>query len=292
MATPNDTLRGARPARSEAPSPTPTSGLGRRGGSRRSVLPRQVRDAIADALRDGELAPGTRLPSEFELAERLEVSRSTIREAMKLLEQDGLVEIRRGTGSFVSAVAQLEPERPITRFESITNMMRTLGYPTTTSVLDVSVRRASADERLVFALHDGAEVVETRRLRAHDGRPCIYSVNVLDPATLADDVDRIDWSGSVVALLDRSGQEIVASTAHICAVDRPEPEDEVPGLSLPAGPWLFVRERCVTREGRCVLTARDYHHGAMFTFSVLRRRLDVAHPAGSDAAERPGSLLG
>ena len=120
------------------------AGLGNRAGSRRRLLPQQARDAIVAAVRAERLEVGAKLPSEFVLAERLGVSRSTIREAMKLLEQDGVVEVRRGTGSFVSVAVQLEPERPITQFESITNMMRALGRATTTVVLDVKLRRATA----------------------------------------------------------------------------------------------------------------------------------------------------
>ena len=48
----------------------------------------------------------------------------------------------------------------------------------------------------------------------------------------------------------------------------------------------------MTREGRCVLTARDYHHGALFTFSVLRRRQDGLLILGSGERGRPGTLLG
>ena len=57
---------------------------------------------IQDLITDGTLAPGDRLPPERELAERLEVSRSSIREAMRALELQGLVVSRPGSGTFVS----------------------------------------------------------------------------------------------------------------------------------------------------------------------------------------------
>jgi GntR family transcriptional regulator len=254
-----------------------------RAGPRRQALARQTRDAIAEALRQENLGVGAKLPSEHVLAERLGVGRSTIREAMKVLEQDGIIEIRRGMGSFVSVASQLEPERPITQFESITNMMRELGFKTSTVVLSVQSRKATPADRAVLGLRAGANVVETRRLRELDGQTCIYSVNVIDSAVLDQNIESIDWSASVVSLLDRCGQAIVASTAHIRAVDGPQPEDELPDGSLPRGPWLFVSERCVTRDGRWVLAARDYHHGDIFTFSVVRRRQDEPGPEAAES---------
>ncbi len=261
------------------------------GADGRHLLPQQTRDAIVEALHAEGLTVGARLPNEFVLAERLGVSRSTVREAMKLLEQEGIVEVRPGKGRFVSVMTQLEPERPITQFESITNMMRALGYEMTTEVLSVIHRKATRGDQAALGIAAPTKVVETRRLRACGGRSCIYSVNIIDASVLDRDVAELDWSGSVVAMLDRCGQTIIASSAHIQAVQGPQPEDALPDLDLPAGPWLYVNERCVTRDGRCVLAARDYHLGDMFTFSVLRRRHDLPVPTVPAPAGRPSSLL-
>jgi len=248
---------------------------------RRKALPRQVRDSIA-ALVAQEMRPGDPLPTEMAVAERLMVSRSTVREAMKLLEQEGLVETRRGMGRFASALAGLRPERPMTEFESITKMMAELGYEASTTVVSVTQRPATTSEQLAFEMRSGSLVVETRRLREHEGRPCIYSVNVLDPGTLGVPVDDIDWSGSVVVILEGLGHEIVASSAHISVVAQPLEHDALPQIDAQAGPWLMVNEQCVTRLGRCVLISRDYHLGSMFSFSVVRRRQEDFGPSSQD----------
>lgn len=57
---------------------------------------------IHDFIRDGVLKPGDRLPAERELAERLEVGRSSVREAIRALELQGLVVSRPGAGTFVT----------------------------------------------------------------------------------------------------------------------------------------------------------------------------------------------
>ncbi len=239
--------------------------------ARRRALPRQVRDSIA-ALVAEDMRPGDPLPSEMAVAERLMVSRSTVREAMKLLEQEGLVETRRGMGRFATALSGLRPERPMTKFESITKMMTELGYEVSTRVVGAVERAATPSEQLAFDLKPRSQVVETRRLREHEGRPCVYSVNVLDPRTLDIPIEDIDWSGSVVVILEGMGHEIVASSAHISVVTEPLEQDALPEFGPLPGPWLVVNEQCVTRLGRCVLISRDYHLGTMFSFSVVRRR--------------------
>jgi DNA-binding FadR family transcriptional regulator len=63
----------------------------------------QVADLLAADIRAGRLAPGERLPSERDLARRLEVGRASVREAIAALQVAGLVETRPGSGTFVAA---------------------------------------------------------------------------------------------------------------------------------------------------------------------------------------------
>lgn len=58
-------------------------------------------ESIRDMIRVDGLLPGDRLPSERELSERLEVGRSSVREALRALELLGLIETRRGEGTFI-----------------------------------------------------------------------------------------------------------------------------------------------------------------------------------------------
>lgn len=62
----------------------------------------RVSEALKKQIIDNQLKPGDKLPSESELMEQFKVSRTTIREAMKLLKAEHIVEIKRGNGTFVS----------------------------------------------------------------------------------------------------------------------------------------------------------------------------------------------
>lgn len=65
------------------------------------VLPNEIAANISGLIQRGELNPGDRLPSERELCERFDVSRSVVREALSQLKSDGLIEAIRGSGAYV-----------------------------------------------------------------------------------------------------------------------------------------------------------------------------------------------
>ena len=65
-------------------------------------LPERTADSIMSMLHHENYGVGQKLPNEIRMAERFEVSRSTIRQAEKILEQRGILDIERGAGTFVS----------------------------------------------------------------------------------------------------------------------------------------------------------------------------------------------
>lgn len=65
-------------------------------------LPDEVATAIMEAIENGQLSAGDRLPTEFDLSKRFGVARTVVREAISLLRYDGIVDSRRGVGAFIS----------------------------------------------------------------------------------------------------------------------------------------------------------------------------------------------
>jgi DNA-binding transcriptional regulator YhcF (GntR family) len=66
----------------------------------------QIRDWLVDQILTGKLAPGDRIPSVRELAADIEVNRNTVMRSYALMEQDGIIDNRRGIGFFVSDQAR------------------------------------------------------------------------------------------------------------------------------------------------------------------------------------------
>ena len=237
----------------------------------------QVRDELAATIRRQPLAPGTQLPSEHELALRYAVGRSTVREALRLLERDGVVDVVHGRGRYVSALARLRAERPITEFESVTEMLEGLGYSVRNDVVAVFEQAAAGPPAAALGIAPGEPVVVLERVRLHQNEPLIYSIDVLDRRVLPDALDAVDWGGSVLELLRARGANVISSAATISATRLPDQAAARVGVNAD-GPWLCITETCITDDGRAVLHATDYHRGDIFAFHVVRQRSEDAQP--------------
>ena len=231
-------------------------------------LPVQVAGQIRGLLSGGDLPPGQQLPTEASFAARFGVGRTTVREALKLLENDGLIQVRRGLGRFVSAAPALR--RPLTRLESVTELMTSAGYQVTSRVLSATAGPPAPDEREALKLPERSEVVRLERLRMHRDEAYIYSVDVMPRSYFPADLGEVDWAGSLLDFLDSRGARPAYSVAQISAVHLPA------GLAaehdLAAGvPWLLMVQVNTTLAGDPVIYSHDYHRGDRFTFDVLRR---------------------
>ena len=233
----------------------------------RRPLALQVRDEIRGLIATSGMGPGDQLPGESELATRFSVARTTVREALKLLEQDGAIDVRHGVGRFVApAVVQW----PITRLESVTEMMNAMGTSVTNRVIKVGTDSASDEEAFGLRLAARAPVVRLERVRSVDGKPVIYSVDVMPGWVVGEDFGAIDWSGSLSAILRARGQAMASAVAGLRAVALPRAVAKTLAED-PRAPWLLMIQTHFAADGRAVLFSHDYHRGDAFTFNVPRR---------------------
>ena len=76
----------------------------------KKLLGSQVEDELMNFILEEPLEVGQKIPNEFELAEKFGVGRSTIREAVKALVSKGILEVRRGSGTYVISTSTLEDD--------------------------------------------------------------------------------------------------------------------------------------------------------------------------------------
>jgi DNA-binding GntR family transcriptional regulator len=141
----------------------------------------QVAQELQQAIESGVLAPGTRLDNEIALAERLNVSRPTVRRAVEYLVDRGLVVRKRGVGT---QVVHPKVRRPI-ELSSLYDDLSSDGRRPTTKVL--SLERLAAPDSVAHALaiDEGGPVVGFERLRYAQEQPLALMRNYV-PAGLVD----------------------------------------------------------------------------------------------------------
>ncbi|MDI7861938.1 GntR family transcriptional regulator [Rhizobiaceae bacterium n13] len=230
----------------------------------------QLRDRIADLIRTEGLKPGDKLPTEAQLTARFRISRPALREALKLLEQDNIIYVEHGRGRFVSALSAVQVDRPITVFESVTDMVAHYGYKTSNKVLSVAEEPADETVAAQLRLAAGDRVIRLERLRLENDTPILYCIDCVPRALVPLRLYDIDWSGSLLDVLGEFKQRPRMSSASVSATMLPADVVERHDLR-DFGPALLIEETCFSAAGEPVLHSQDYHRGSHFSFSMVRK---------------------
>lgn len=141
-----------------------------------SPLYARVETVLAGEILDGDLKVGDQLPTEDSLIARFGVSRITVRRAIQNLVSRGLVEIRRGRGTFIAAPKVMHDLKELSGF---VEDMHLLGRKPTARVIGKEIVAASAIVAHQLALTRGERIVRIRRVRLADGVPLSYDETYL-----------------------------------------------------------------------------------------------------------------
>jgi len=141
-----------------------------------SLLYARIETVLAREITDGDLKVGDQLPTEDRLIARFGVSRITVRRAIQNLVSRGLVEIRRGKGTFVAAPKITQDLKEMSGF---VEDMHALGHKPTARVISKEIVTANATVAHQLALTRGERVVRIRRVRLADGVPLSFDETYL-----------------------------------------------------------------------------------------------------------------
>lgn len=227
------------------------------GGSRYLQLSRHIGSAIGD----GTLAPGQQLPPERDLADMAKVSRVTVRKAVRELVKAGLVEQRRGAGSFVLGSAP-KTEQSLSSLISFSENMKTRGRRSESRVLNRGLFPPSPDEMMILGLSPGQSVARIDRLRSADGTPMAIERSSL-PADVLPDPD--DVGPSLYAILRRNGLAPSRAVQRVKAVNAEEHDAALLGLPQGAAVLSIDRTAFLT-TGRPIEFTRGLYRSDIYDF--------------------------
>jgi len=238
--------------------------------SERKTLTDIAQQELRQAITQGTYRPGSQLPTEAELCEMLGVSRTVVREALRVLEDDGLVARRHGIGTFV----RNHPILKNLNFNfGITEMIESAGLKPGTSHL--AIQTEAADQERAERLHVpvGTSVITVERVRTADGRPVVYSLDTLTESLLKRaefDPQRL-LTESIYNILQTSlGQIIVYGVARLLPVAAPDHIADKLGL-LPNALTLYIVQTDYSADDEPLVYSCEYHLPDAFDFIVWRR---------------------
>jgi GntR family transcriptional regulator len=235
--------------------------------SGRTLLADRLRDELLEEINTSELQPGTKLPSEGELAKRFNVSRATVREAVRGLVEAGYVTRRRGSGSYVTERRRMPHALDSTL--SYRAMIETAGARAGMRVLDATFEPSCQDDA-PLQLQPGDTVLAVERVRTADDRPVIYSVDRIPARLLRTDLDLQNLDPSLFALLSSSGHAADHATATLRAVASTGQTARV--LDVRRGrPLLYIEEVDFGRDGTPVMLSREWHVSEAFDVRINRK---------------------
>ena len=135
----------------------------------------RLADWLRQQIREGTLQPGDQLPTEAGLCEQFGVSRGTVRQAIQLLVQEGLVEREQGRGSFVKAPRR----RAFFTLTGFRQEMRRQGIIPETRVLAAEVISADLTTAQKLGLDEGEPIIHIERLHLAHEHPILYDKRLL-----------------------------------------------------------------------------------------------------------------
>jgi GntR family transcriptional regulator len=222
---------------------------------------RRIADDLREAIHEGDLAPGSRLPSERELARRYSTARNTAREAVGILQAEGLVIAQHGRGVFVR-------DRPPLMRLGANRYSRSLREQTGVSPFRIEVMKqgrvprtecrsitrvnAPPDVADRLGLDEASEVVRRENWYFADDEPVQLGVTYI-PVAIAEGSPLATESqlgrGSIYARFEEAGYSVVRIREEVTA-RMPTPE-ELRGLAIPPGvPVLEVMHTSLDGERR------------------------------------------
>ncbi len=237
--------------------------------------PAPLSKSVASALRQRlqhEFAGGGRLPSEPEIASEYGVSRGTVRDALAVLEREGAIFRRQGSGTYANQYALRIQAHVETAYE-FTELISQAGHTPAIQPIAVEHKPLPEDVAGRMGRDVGSDALFVRKLFLADGQPAIYCVDVLPADLIRQPYEQAELDAPIFDFLRQRCGEMIS---HTLAEIVPQIADDSLAalLAVPAGTALLrFDEVAFSRFNKPVLFYWAYYRDEYVRFSVLRKKV-------------------
>ncbi|WP_290033531.1 GntR family transcriptional regulator [Ligilactobacillus cholophilus] len=221
----------------------------------------RIHNSIKESIENGKWQVGERIPAERELAIEFGVSRMTLRQAIQTLVDEGILERRVGSGTFVARKKVQEKMSGITSF---TQIMENQNRHPSSKTISYQVATPSLSEREHLKLNDKVNVLRMERIRYADNVPICFEVTTL-PYDLVKKYQRSQITKSLYQTLEEHGLHIGHAQQIVSASSASERISDYLNIKRGA-PILKLRQITQLNSGKPFEYVRTEYAGERFEF--------------------------
>ncbi|MGY3765291.1 GntR family transcriptional regulator [Vagococcus vulneris] len=222
----------------------------------------KIHDQIKTEIEEGKWCIGDRLPSERELSETFNVSRMTLRQAIQTLADEGILERKVGSGTYV---ARKKVKETMTGTTSFSDIIRAQGGNPSSKTLSYFVTKPSSSEMEQLDLKKDASIIKMERIRYADDIPICFEVASI-PYDLISAYDKQEVTKSLYHVLtEKENKKIGKSAQTISALVASERIAEY--LDIKKGDAVLrLRQVSYLENGQPFEYVRSQYVGERFEF--------------------------
>jgi phosphonate utilization transcriptional regulator PhnR len=234
---------------------------------------RQLQQHYSYLINQGVLKAGDKLPSEREIGENFSLTRITVRQALQMLEADGMIYRMNRRGWFVTPPAlRYNPSR----WQSFMEYASHQGFLPYTEVMNQSIIQADSRLAKLFESDKGLKLLHLHRRRSVDGRPVLIE-HIYINIKLLPDIENEDLSQSLTNLLKKKYGETYHDM-NLAFKSTALPASAAEDLGITAGiPGMHIERTNYRRDGEVMEVDFEYwRHDAVIV--ELNMKGDLASP--------------
>jgi GntR family transcriptional regulator len=232
-------------------------------------LTERIRDALLDRIKRAEIDPQGRLPSEAELAEEFKVSRTTIRNSLSMLANQGIIVRKQGSGTFVNH-AMLNLLLEVSEQWEFSDLIQNSGYEPGIRFVDREMIHADREICSALEVEIGDPVLQIRKIFTANNKPAIFSIAMLSLERVKPPHDEIKLRGPIFPYLAESYNLNPAySVAEV--VPRIATSELTEMLAVAAGTAiLLMKDVFLDQDNQPIMYAHNYYNDIL-RFKAIRQ---------------------
>lgn len=231
----------------------------------------QLAQILREQIHSGKYTSGAELPSERELMQQFQISRNTVRQALDLLDREGLIKRTLGSGTRVSSFPSTFQYHLDTFYENRDLLLRA-GYTPTVRLVSTLLLLPPEVARTALALPQGQMVTVKTMIFFADDRPAMYTQDFL-PFEVKEEYDLSPQGLGFMRYLDaQTGRHVDYVTVDLASV---EAVGEVAATfrCAPGAPVLLMKETFLDEsQQNPIAFSMNYFNNQLMDFRLLMRR--------------------